>query len=186
MSSPHPTAGEQSNSSIIIPGFGVLKFYRHLTSGIQPEVEIGLYLTEQPRKVNVPPVLGYAEIEFAGGKKSALAILHAFVDNQGDGWAYTLAYLNRIVDHFIVLDEKETKKGAKESRDLHKDYLDFARTLGQRTAEVHLALGGASTNEAFAPEPIVQQDVDHWVAEARAQAHEVRWNGCARGRAKAN
>ena len=170
---PKPTAGEQSNSSIFIPGFGVLKFYRHLSTGIQPEVEIGLYLTDQPRKVNVPPVLGYAEIEFTGGKRSPLAILHAFVDNQGDGWAYTLAYLNRIVDHFIVLDEKETKKGAKESEDLHQDYLDFARTLGQRTAEVHLALGGASTNEAFSPEPITQADVDGWVAEARTQAHDV-------------
>jgi maltose alpha-D-glucosyltransferase/alpha-amylase len=170
---PHPIAGEQSNSSVIIPGFGVLKFYRRLTHGMQPEVEIGLHLTEQKRKVNVPAVLGYAEIEFPNGQKSALAVLHEFVDNQGDGWAYTLAYLNRIVDHFVVLDAKETKKGAKESAELHKDYLDFARKLGQRTAEVHLALAGDTTDEAFSPEPITGSDVETWVIEARAQAHET-------------
>ncbi len=166
---PSPSAAEQSNSSVLIRNFGVLKFYRHLTNGIQPEVEIGLHLTEQPLKVNVPPVLGYAEIEFANGEKAALAILHSFVGNQGDGWAFTLAYLNRIVDHYVVLDQKQVDAEPPS----HTDFLDFVRTLGQRTAEVHLALAGKTDNPAFTPEPIMAADVANWVAEAREQAHET-------------
>ncbi len=166
---PSPSSGEQSNSSVLIRNFAVLKFYRHLTNGIQPEVEIGLFLTEQPRKLTVPPVLGYAEVEFANGQSAAIAILHAFVDNQGDGWAFTLAYLNRLVDHYVVLDQAQVD----EEPPSHGDFLEFARTLGMRTAEVHLALGGETTNEAFSPEPIAEADIEEWVSQAREQAHEV-------------
>jgi maltose alpha-D-glucosyltransferase/alpha-amylase len=161
---PSPNTGEQSNSSVLLRGFGVLKFYRHLVSGIQPEVEIGVHLTS--KKVNVPPVLGYAELDFGNGETATIAVLHAFAENQGDGWAYTLNYLNRTVDHYVVLDEKQAAAAA----NLHTEYLDFARKLGQRTAELHLALAEKDSNPAFAPEPVRQTDVENWLKLVRDRA----------------
>ena len=158
---PKPGSAEQSNSSVIIPGFAMLKFYRHLTIGDQPEVEIGLALSTAPVKANVPPVFGHAELELGptrndGGEKAAIAILVGFVENQGDGWKYTLDYLGRLVDHYGVLAEGETMQDED-----YKEYIDFARKLGQRTAELHLALASIS-DAAFAPEEVEASDLSGW------------------------
>ncbi len=165
---PKPIAGEQSNSSVILPDFGILKFYRHLTVGLQPEVEIGMQLS-QIGGVNVPHVLGHAEITLPSGETAAVSTLHAFVENQGDGWIYTLNHLNRLVDEYAVLaaDKAETET------DLHRDYLEFARTLGQRTAEVHLALSADKKTPAFSPEPVSGDDLHRWLEMTRGQAKDM-------------
>jgi maltose alpha-D-glucosyltransferase/alpha-amylase len=161
---PSPNTGEQSNSSVLLRGFGVLKFYRHLVSGIQPEVEIGVHLTS--KTVNVPPVLGYAELDFGNGETATIAVLHAFAANQGDGWAYTLNYLNRTVDHFVVLDEAQVEAEPK----LHKDFLKFAKRLGERTGELHLALAEPDEDPAFSPEQVNEGDVEAWLGLVRDRA----------------
>jgi maltose alpha-D-glucosyltransferase/alpha-amylase len=165
---PKPIAGEQSNSSVVLPDFGILKFYRHLTVGVQPEVEIGMQLSKIGG-VNVPKVLGHAEIIFPNGDKAAVSTLHAFVENQGDGWAYTLNHLNRLVDDYAVLDASK----AESETDMHRDYLEFAKTLGVRTGEVHLALGADKKNPAFSPEPVNSDDVHKWLEMVREQARDM-------------
>ena len=109
---------------------------------------------------------GYAELEFANGETSAIAILHQFVRNQGDGWDFTTKYLNRHVDHYVVLDETQ----AMDEPALHGDYLEFARKLGQRTGELHLALSEPTDNEAFSPEPVQTSDMQNWIAFVRDRA----------------
>jgi maltose alpha-D-glucosyltransferase/alpha-amylase len=154
---PKPGSAEQSNSSVIIPGFAMLKFYRHLTIGEQPEVEIGLALSRAPVKANVPPVFGHAELELETGDKAAIAILVGFVENQGDGWKYTLDYLHRLVDQYGVLSEDQ----ATQEQNPYKEYIEFAKKLGQRTAELHLAFASL-TEDAFAPEPVKEHDLTSW------------------------
>ena len=82
--------GEQSNTSFNIADRMVLKIYRRIREGINPEIEIGRFLTEVAGYANTPALYGIAEHVGADGRRTALAILQQFVRNQGDAWAWTL------------------------------------------------------------------------------------------------
>ena len=110
-----------------------LKFYRRLQSGVNPELEIGRYLTEVVRFPNIVPVAGAAEYRNnEDGRVVTLALLQAFVMNQGDGWDYTVNYLTRF------LEDRRTDVALAE--DVHGAYLELMKTLATRTAELHRAL----------------------------------------------
>jgi maltose alpha-D-glucosyltransferase/alpha-amylase len=53
-------------------------------------------------------------------------------------------------------------------------YIDSARLLGRRTAELHLSLAADTTTGAFAPEPWTREDVARLVADAEAQIGVAR------------
>jgi maltose alpha-D-glucosyltransferase/alpha-amylase len=82
------------------------------------------------------------------------------VPNQGDGWGYTLAYLERFL---------ETK--ATESP--HGGFLSLMQTLATRTAELHRAFAIRSGDPAFEPEPLTAQDFENWKAKVRQEATDT-------------
>jgi maltose alpha-D-glucosyltransferase/alpha-amylase len=139
-----------------------LKFYRRLQSGINPEVEIGRYLTEVVRFPNIVPVAGWAEYRNSEGTPVTLALLQAFVMNQGDGWDYTVNYLTRF------LEERRTDVAMAE--DVHGAYLELVKTLATRTAELHRALAAATSDPAFTPEKIQEEDLARWRRNVRNEA----------------
>ncbi|HET6521411.1 MAG TPA: putative maltokinase, partial [Geminicoccaceae bacterium] len=161
---------EQSNSSVLIGDQAMLKAYRKLTRGVHPELEIARFLTEEARFRNTPPLLGAAEHVAADGTRTALAVLTGFVRNQGDGWAYTLNYLDRVLDETLVVRPPEGQVEPLRLEDRYGDYLAEARTLGQRTAELHRALAIDTDDEAFRPEPITAADLRTWRGAVRRQA----------------
>jgi maltose alpha-D-glucosyltransferase/alpha-amylase len=143
---------EQSNSSTILGDAAVLKTYRRLQAGIHPEIEMGRFLTDVAGFANTPALLGSLEYVAPDGSRSALAVLQAFVRNQGDGWAYTLDYLQR------ELEDARLAGGAAGPRERFALYLQRAAMLGQRTAELHQALARATGDPAFDPEPMGPAD----------------------------
>ena len=159
-------SGEQSNTSVRLDDKMVLKLLRRLRLGIHPEVEISRFLTEVARFPNAPPLLGAAVYEPEAGEPVALAVLSAFVQNQGDGWAMTLDYLKLFFEDADLLPAEAMKEGAER----HAHYLSRVRTLGQRTAELHRAFALPSDDPAFAPEPVSQADLAHLADQVRAQA----------------
>jgi maltose alpha-D-glucosyltransferase/alpha-amylase len=142
-----------------------LKFYRRLQPGINPELEIGRYLTEVVRFPNIVPVAGAAEYRHNDGRVVTLALLQAFVMNQGDGWDYTVNYLVRF------LEERRTDVAMAE--DAHGAYLELVKTLATRTAELHRALATPTSDEAFSPEPITAKDISHWLSNTRGEAEKT-------------
>ncbi len=87
---------EQSNTSIIYGDRFILKVFRKLEPGINPDVEIGVFLTEHSFK-NTPAVLGTFEYRAReNGEVCAAGILQEFVRNQGDAWKYTLGSTERL------------------------------------------------------------------------------------------
>ena len=92
-------------------------------------------------------------------------MLQGYVDNQGDAWAYTLNY----VEQFL-----EQKRGGTapvgDPGDVHGGYLALVRTLGQRTAELHIALSKKIGDPAFDPEPADARDVMAWARHAHESA----------------
>ena len=161
---------EQSNSSALIGDHLVFKTYRKLAPGVQPEIEIGRFLTEEAGFANTPPLLGAIERVGTDGTSTALAAAFGFVRNQGDGWVYTTEYLHRTLDELRLVAAADHAEPTISAEDPHGFYLAQARVLGQRTAELHRALATPTDDAAFAPESISRADLQSWQRGARRQA----------------
>jgi maltose alpha-D-glucosyltransferase / alpha-amylase len=168
--------GEQSNSSLMIEDYGVLKIYRRLVTGTHPEVEMAHYLTEVAHFANTPPLMGYFTLDRDGGE-TALGVLFANLRNQGDAWAQAQNYLTRHLDEALLMaphTERPAEAAPAIAQTAHPLYLDLAAQLGQRTAELHRALcpDGAAPAD-FTPEPISVADISSWRGRARAMAERA-------------
>jgi maltose alpha-D-glucosyltransferase/alpha-amylase len=150
---------EQSNSTALVDNEYVVKVYRKLEPGINPEIEIGRFLTEVAGFPNSPMLLGSVEL-VEGDQRSAIAVVHAFVENQGDGWTVTSAYLDRFVDEQRLLANGHAGESEEQI-----PYLRYMSQIGRRVAEMHLALAANSNLEAFAPEPTGPTDVQRWIED---------------------
>ena len=144
-----------------------LKAYRRLQAGGNPEVEIGRFLTDVVHFRNSVPVAGSVEYVGADGGTTVLALLQAYVANQGDGWAYTLNHLDRVMEQSPAQPEPPGT-----GVDLHGGYLALIRTLGRRTGELHAALATRTGDPAFDPESITAADVAAWTKRVGAAAVE--------------
>ncbi len=188
---PAVVRAEQSNSSIIYGNQFILKLFRKLDTGVNPDLEIGRFLTEKTGFKNTPPIAGALEYQpNAASEPITMAILQGFVINEGDAWSYTIDTLGPYYDHAMTLswmrddsleaalEEYASTTTKSESLKLQLPnmsiqamldrldseppplalemfgaYLEQARLLGQRTAEMHLALTQKTDDPAFAPEP---------------------------------
>jgi len=155
-----PAGAQGANTTVRVGDAFFLKICRRLRPGANPGVEIGRYLTEVAHFPGSAPLAGFIEYQPAEGAASTLALLHAFVPNQGDGWDYTVNYLVRF------LEERVTR--APLPAGVHGLYLALVSTLATRTAQLHGALAAATAEPALAPQPISAADVAEWRRAARA------------------
>ncbi len=158
---------EQSNTTVTVDNKYVIKILRRITPGIHPEVEIGRFLADVARFQNVPTLLGTVEL-VDGEERSALAVVHAFVENQGDAWTVTSASLDRLVDEQRMLPTEAVAESADTTFLLHR-----MRQIGKRTGEMHIALGTATDDPAFVPEPIAPEDVTLWIDAMKTRAEAL-------------
>jgi maltose alpha-D-glucosyltransferase / alpha-amylase len=159
---------EQSNSTALVDNDYVVKIYRKLVSGINPEIEVSRFLTEVAGFANTPALLGSVEL-VEGDSKSAIAIVHALVQNQGDAWTVTAAYLDRFVDEQRLLAASEHPGESEEQI----PYLRYMSQIGRRVAEMHLALASSDEFADFAPEPVRPDDVQRCIADVAARAESA-------------
>ncbi|MCE4093624.1 hypothetical protein, partial [Klebsiella pneumoniae] len=158
---------EQSNSTALVDNKYVAKIYRRLESGISPEIEIGYYLTEVARFANTPALLGSVEL-VDGNQRSALGVLHAYVENQGDGWTVTTGYLDRYIDEQRVAPADEMPRETQEQA----PYLHFIAQIGRRLAELYVALTAAEPAD-LAPEPIDSAQIKAALSDLKARAERI-------------
>ena len=163
-----PPSTQGSNTAVVLGEQLFLKGYRHLQTGIHPEFEIGRFLTEVAQFGNTAPVLGVVEYQGSDGHTMTLALLQGYIENQGDCWSYTLDYLSRFLEesHIAV----EPIAAVKATAEAHSAYLILIRTLGQRTGELHNALGKVTGDSAFDPEPITDTNLADWLFHVQAEA----------------
>jgi maltose alpha-D-glucosyltransferase/alpha-amylase len=173
---------ETSSNSLVFYGDRLLlKLFRRLEIGINPDFEIGRFLTERNFD-RIPKVAGTIEYHRPGQRPVTLAILQALIPNQGDGWQHALEELSLYfgsafgpVPGFLdvlplELAEREPPRGL---RSVMQAYLQTAGTLGKRTAEMHLALAADSTDPAFTPEPLTSTDLAALQEEIRDQGRQA-------------
>jgi maltose alpha-D-glucosyltransferase/alpha-amylase len=157
---------EQSNTSVKYGEQFILKLFRRLAEGLNPDLELGRFLTERGF-AHSPPVAGTIEYRKGRHEPVTLAILHGFVPNEGDAWEYTLDLLGHYFEdamarqadgvaplapegHMLDLAESEPPQ---EVFQMIGNYLESARLLGRRTAQLHVLLSSAPGDPVFAPEP---------------------------------
>ena len=143
---PHPLGGEQSNSSIRYGRRYVLKLLRLLDEGESADLEMSRFLSRAGYP-NAPRLEGSIRWSPNAGSPSTLGILQAFVPNEGGAWERTLERLAQ-----LIAEHPEPPGG--DVGAVLAPHTARARTLGQRTAELHLVLGRATDNPAFEPEPM--------------------------------
>src|SRR5207249_4825357 len=78
------SVAEQSNNSVIFGERLMLKVFRRLEEGVNPELEVGRFLTEKTTFSHIAPLAGSLEYRRAKGEPISIAILQAYVPNQGD------------------------------------------------------------------------------------------------------
>ena len=178
---------DQSNTSIAFGGQMMLKLFRRIENGPNPDVEIPEQLTTHTTFRRVPSVAASLEYDHTGEAFSHLAIAQERIPSQADGWSHALAELGRFYDdaapradaaatllaerHVLDLATVEAPHAVHE---LAGSYIETAMTLGRRTAELHLALASDASTPAFAPEPFTRDDSARVTATSIAQARRAR------------
>jgi maltose alpha-D-glucosyltransferase/alpha-amylase len=162
---PVPVKAEQTNTSVVYGDRLILKLFRRIEEEINPELEIGRFLTERTNFQYISQLAGYLEYYRKKGKMTTLATLQSFVPNEGDAWQYTLDFLSRNFDYVLAhptvqvppVPRKHLLSLLKEPPALAQEtfgpYLISAQLLGKRTAELHVALAATSDDPNFVPEP---------------------------------
>jgi maltose alpha-D-glucosyltransferase/alpha-amylase len=175
---------EQSNTSLIYGDRLILKLFRRLQPGINPDYEIGRQLTERVGYARVPAVTGAFEHRMTAEQPMTIALLQQLVESQADGWSHATDEVSRFYEAVAgtaapalatpgTASELLTFAAPAAIRDAMAGYLATAETLGRRTGEVHLALAGDASTAAFAPEPFAQDDLNALTADAGAQARKA-------------
>ena len=176
---PSVMSAEQSNSSVVYEKRLVLKIFRRLEQGLNPDLEIGSFLTGKTSFRNVPPLAGSLEYLSETGARTALGILQGYIANEGDAWQFTL----KALAEYYGEAQRPGSLGASEvphsplltlcgqtlpdkARQRIGPYLDSAALLGRRTAELHLALASDQKDPDFAPQAFSE-------AELRALANSA-------------
>jgi maltose alpha-D-glucosyltransferase/alpha-amylase len=157
--------GEQTNSSVNFNDRLLLKFFRKVEPGVNPDLEIGRFLTNRGFRYS-PRVAGAIEYHRAQEEPLTLALMHEFVRIEGDAWQYTLDALRDFFDRALAeADDVIAPGGSAASLMLLTSeeppplvaemigvFAESARLLGQRTAELHAVLASVRDDPAFAPE----------------------------------
>jgi len=162
-------ASEQSNASVTFGDALILKQFRRLQDGVNPDAEITRFLTEHTDFRATPRLAGQLDYEH-DGRVSTLAVVQEFVGDGRDGWQWMLETLRALRGR--VAERGDLDAGA--LREVASDSLGALGRLGQRTAELHLALNAPTSDPQFIAEPVTLADVADWVEAVRDQVAEAR------------
>jgi maltose alpha-D-glucosyltransferase / alpha-amylase len=150
---PRLASAEQTNNSVIFGERLILKLFRRVESGQHPDLEMSRFLTDVGFP-NIATVAGTVAYRRDRKQTAALAMLQAYVPNQGDAWSHALNELRA-------------------DGDAIERYQPFAELMGRRTAEMHLALASRPDNRDFAPEPTLMPDARSVYQSIRSLSTQV-------------
>lgn len=162
---------DQGNTSIFYNRSFVMKAFRQLFPGLNPDLELGRFLSTSKFE-QAPQLIGSIEFTPARGEGSTLAILQQRVPNQGSAWELAVGETGRYLEQVSSLADDlpnlpeappsifqlASETPPEDVFDLIGAPLHSAEVLGARTAEMHLALAQPSAEDALGREPWTQAD----------------------------
>ena len=161
-------SAEQSNTSVLYGRDLILKLFRRLQPGENPDVEIGRFLTETAHFSHIAPFRGEISLIRNGQGKTTVAMLQGLVENVGDGWNWLLdrlaEFFPSVAGHGSPAEVPAASflsdhEAGSDADGLAGPAVTAAKLLGRRTAEMHLALASPTTNPAFAAEPLSSEEL---------------------------
>ncbi|HWH50846.1 MAG TPA: hypothetical protein VN651_04845 [Gemmatimonadaceae bacterium] len=158
-------SGEQSNTSLIFDDSVILKLFRTLKPGAQPDVEVTEFLTTHTSFANTPPLVAVITLEESESDERATAgMAQRFLPGAVDAWRHAL---ERGAAQFAAAPE----------RDLPNAFASDARRLGAITRAMHEALAGAADDDpdlaAFAADAATPDDAERWAERARRSVDDA-------------
>jgi maltose alpha-D-glucosyltransferase/alpha-amylase len=155
---------EQTNSGISFGDRLFFKLFRRIEAGTNPDLEISRFLTEKEYP-NAPRLAGALEYFQGRLEPQTLGVVYEFVPNEGDAWGFARDTLKDFFERALASQVKATdiritasalldlaeQPASPQALEMVGPYLEAARLLGQRTAELHEALATA-TAPTMAPE----------------------------------
>jgi trehalose synthase-fused probable maltokinase len=144
-----PVGVEQSNSSIVFGDALILKAFRRVEPGVNPELELLRFLSERGF-ANIAALAGWYEFE---GRfiDATLGILQEYLAGARDGWELALEEVASDADGF----------------------LGRLRSLGEVTGELHTALGSDNSHPDFAPDQPSQEALSLLTADVDEQIERI-------------
>jgi maltose alpha-D-glucosyltransferase/alpha-amylase len=201
---PRSVRAGQQNAVVLGGAPFFLKLLRRLDEGTSTDLEVGRFLIERGAIPSVAPLAGFVEYRPDRGEPTTLAVFRRFTANEGDAFTRAVEEIGRTFVRVLTERRDEAALGVPERsllalsaeetptavRELCSTSLDNADLLGQRTAELHLALAGdgstvivvdptrgdaspLSMPPAFAPEPYTPFDQRSAYQSMRNQAGKV-------------
>jgi maltokinase len=158
---------EQSNSSMVLDDDVIVKFFRRVEAGPNPELELNRVLTSEGFE-NVPAQVG--ELSYEGPLREGgpevqldLAIAQRFVTDGVDGWEETL---RQVRDFYAWARDHVQQAAPRQVRRLTEDrcesWLNMVGELGDVTARMHVTLARKNLEADFAPESLAVGDLKQW------------------------
>jgi len=163
-----PVQTEQTNTTALVDDTYVVKVYRKLDNELNPEIEMGRFLTDVAGYANTPALLGSVELR-GPDFYCAVAIVHAFVQNQGDAWTVAGNAIDRYIDAQRLVGTADNTS----AKDEKSAYLRTMALIGRRVAEMQVALASRDDYPEFKPERVVPADVERWIGALLARADQV-------------
>jgi maltose alpha-D-glucosyltransferase/alpha-amylase len=149
-----PLGAEQSNSTVVFGDALLLKCFRRVYDGPNPDLEVPRFLATRTTFDRLPGLAGAIEYLAPHGPSASLAIVQEFVPNDGDGWSFTLAEL--------AAHEQPASAPGVGRLETGSAYAAAIAALGRVTAELHQALASDPSAPAFAPLPVGPAELADW------------------------
>ena len=147
---------DQSNTSSVLGGRLLLKGYRRIQPGLNPDLELTAYLSEEAGFAGVPRLAGWAEVVTRESGAATVAMLQAFVAHAEDAYEQVAEFLAGLV-------------AAPGSASL--DWAtEVAADLGTLTAGLHAALATPPSDAPdLAPREATRDEIRAWRHDAHRQ-----------------
>ncbi len=174
---------EQSNSAVVYDQRYIAKIYRKVEYGINPDLEVTRFLTEQAGFAHIPAYRGAVEMLGPEGKTLVLAMFQDWVANNGDAWSLTLEQLRT---YYATLHERgllDTEPPAlpreapaygalpEDLRDaVGERWYGLVDLLAERTAGMHRALASGKQGGAFTAEAQGEAEVEQFATATKELA----------------
>jgi maltose alpha-D-glucosyltransferase/alpha-amylase len=176
---------EQSNTSVRFGEQIIMKVFRRLEPGPNPDCEMTQYLGENRGNVHVPTFVGSLRYVPREGEPIVMGILQNLVENQGDGWSWMLEELGRYYEHCATQTFPESMRDQLQRSPLSSlddggasvDAIGLsykaAGMLARRTAEMHLDLAAETSDPAFQSRPFTKSELGALSLRLREHARQA-------------
>ena len=151
-------SADSSNSAVIVGRAVMIKMFRRVVNGIHPEVEMVKELTLRGFG-GIAALLGEVSCIDTDGQRATVMVVQRFVENQGDGFHWSVEQAKRLLDDHSA---------AEEGQDGFETVAHFVCTAGQRLGEMHRELSRDCDNTDFKPIACDANTIEQWRRDAEA------------------